>query len=199
MAEILIVEDEDILRRNLAFILNSSGHSVVSAKNGADAIVHLGKRRFDVVVTDLVMPLKGGGELVEYISMNVPGTMVIVITAYPSAESAIGALKHGVVDYLTKPFDPGDLLASIEKSLEKMKEVPFVWERLKPYGLTRKEQEILRAIVEDGITENIVLSERFSIKVSTVKQHLTNIYGKFGVNSKSALVSAVIKAMRQPN
>jgi two-component system response regulator PilR (NtrC family) len=199
MAEILIVEDEDILRRNLVFILNNSGHSVVSAKNGEDAIMHLIKRRFDIVVTDLVMPLKGGSELVEYITENYPGTVVILITAYPSTESAIDALKHGVVDYITKPFDPGDLLASIEKAIEKRKEVPFVWERLKPYGLTRKEQEILRAIVEDGITKNMVLSERFSIKVSTIKQHLTNIYGKFGVTNRSSLMSAVIKAMRKPN
>jgi DNA-binding NtrC family response regulator len=199
MAEILIVEDEEILRRNLVFILNSSGHSVLSAKNGMEAVEYLGKKHFDIVITDLVMPLKGGEDLVEYISMNHPKTVVIVITAYPSAQSAISALKKGVVDYITKPFDPGELLSSIEKATEKKKEVPFIWEKLKPFGLTDKEEEILRVMVEDGITENTVLSEKFSIKISTVKQHLSNIYGKFDVTNRSSLISAVIKAMRQPD
>lgn len=199
MAEILIVEDEAILRRNLVYILRSSGHTVHSAKNGIEAVELIGKKSFDVVITDLVMPLKGGEALVEYISVNHLKTKIIVITAYPSAKSAISALKQGVVDYLTKPFDPEELLLSIEKATERMKEVPFIWERLKPYGLTRKEGEILRVMVEEGITENNVLSERFSIKTSTVKQHLSNIYGKFNVTNRSALISAVIKAMRQPN
>jgi DNA-binding NtrC family response regulator len=199
MAEILIVEDEDILRRNLMFILSSSGHSCFSAKNGMEAVEILGDKRFDIVITDLVMPLKGGEDLVEHIVMNHPETTVIVITAYPSAQSAISALKQGVVDYLTKPFDPDELLSSIKKATEKKKEVPFIWEKLKPFGLTRKEEEILRAMVEDGITENTVLSERFAIKISTVKQHLSNIYGKFDVTNRSSLISAVIKAMRQPN
>lgn len=199
MAEILIVEDEDILRRNLVYILSSSGHEVLSAKNGMEAVKHLGNRRFDIVVTDLVMPLKGGEDLVEYIAVNHPGTMMIVITAYPSAKSAISALKQGVADYLTKPFNPDELLLSIEKATEKKKEVPFIWDKLKPFGLTHKEKEILRVLIEDGITENADLAERFSIKKSTVKQHLSNMYSKFNVTNRSSLISAVIKAMRRPN
>ena len=92
-----------------------------------------------------------------------------------------------------------ELLEYLEELSGKKKEVPFIWEKLKSFGLTRREEEILRVMVEDGITENTILSERFSIKISTVKQHLSNIFGKFDVTNRSSLISAVIKAMRQPN
>ena len=61
MPDILIAEDEDVLRRNLTFIMNSSGYAAVSARTSTDAIELLKKRHFDVVITDLVMPVMGGG------------------------------------------------------------------------------------------------------------------------------------------
>ena len=64
MAEILLAEDEDVLRRNLTFILNSSGYSTVSARTSVEAMELLRKKHFDVLITDLIMPVKGGGELI---------------------------------------------------------------------------------------------------------------------------------------
>ncbi|HCZ10869.1 MAG TPA: hypothetical protein DHV16_01140 [Nitrospiraceae bacterium] len=197
MADILIAEDEDVLRRNLTFIFNSSGYSAVSVRTSIEAIELLRKKRYDVVLTDLVMPVKGGGELIGYISENCPDTSVIVMTAYPSADSAIDAIKKGVVDYFTKPFKTEDIINAVKRALEKKKEVPFIWERLDSLELTQREKDILKMIIEDGITERRDLADKFSIKPSSVKQHLDNLYGKFGVNSMPSLVSAVIKILRK--
>lgn len=198
MAKVLIVEDEDILRRNLTFILSSSGYETLSARTSIEAKELLGKRSFDVVITDLIMPGQGGGELIRHIAAHCPGTAIIVITAYPSADSAIDAVKKGVVDYFTKPFRTDDILAAVKRAMEAKKEIPLIWEKLKPYGLTRKEEELLKLIIEESTNENRELAERLSIKVTTIKQHLENIYGKFGVNNKASLISSVVNILRRP-
>jgi len=198
MADILIAEDEDILRRNLTFILSSSGYAAMSARTSAEAIELLRKQRFDVVITDLIMPVHGGKELIHYVFEHCPETSVIVITAYPSADSAIDAVKKGVVDYFTKPFRTEDILRAVKKAIEAKKDIPLNWGKLASLGLTKKEEDLLRLIIEEGVAETRDLAERLSIKVSTAKQHLENIFGKFGVNNKTSLVSAVIRTLRKP-
>jgi len=197
MADILVAEDEDILRRNLTFILNSSGYSAVAARTSVEAIELLKKRRFDVAITDLVMPVKGGGELIRYITEHCPGTSIIVMTAYPSADSAIDAVKKGVVDYFTKPFKTEEILAAVKRAIESKKEIPLTWEKLAPLGMTRREEDLLRVIVEGGLSETSEIADALSIKATTVKQHLENLYGKFGVKNRTSLVSAVIKLLRK--
>lgn len=197
MADILIAEDEDILRRNLTFILSSSGYAAMSARTSTEAIELLKRQRFDVVITDLIMPVQGGSELVRYVSEHCPETSVIVITAYPSADSAIDAVKKGVVDYFTKPFKTEEILRAVKKALEAKKNLPLNWEKLASLGLTKKEEDLLKLMVEDGVAETRELAERLSIKASTAKQHLENIFGKLGVNNRTSLVSAIIKELRK--
>ncbi len=197
MASVLIAEDEDVLRRNLTFILNSSGYSAVSVRSCVDAIALLKKRPFDVVITDLLMPGPGGAELMNYISQNCPDTGIIVITAYPSADSAIDAVKKGVVDYFTKPFKTEDILKAVNRAMERKKDVRISWEKLSYLGITRREEDMLRLMVEEGVTENSELAERLQIKPATVKQHLDNLYGKLGVGSRASLIAAVFMALRK--
>jgi DNA-binding NarL/FixJ family response regulator len=197
VASVLIAEDEDVLRRNLTFILNSSGYSAVSVRSSVDAIASLRKRPFNVVITDLLMPGMGGSELMRYVSENCPETAVIVITAYPSAESAIDAVKKGVSDYFTKPFKTDDIIRAVAKAVENQRSVPIHWDRLSRMGITKREEEMLMLMVEDGITENLEMAERLQIKPATIKQHLENLYGKFGVGNKASLVSAVFKELRK--
>lgn len=197
MANILLAEDEDFLRRNLAFLLNSSGYSTFPVRTSLDAIELLKKKPFDLVITDLIMPVKGGEELISYISENCSETPIIIITAYPTAESAIKAVKKGVVDYFTKPFKTDEILKAVKKALERKKEVPFVWDKLDSYGITQREQALLKVMIEDGITEHHEISEKLSIKPNTVKHHLDSIYSKFNVNNKAALMAEVIKILRK--
>src|SRR3972149_3520976 len=168
MADILVAEDEDILRRNLTFILNSSGYSAVAARTSVEAIELLKKRRFDVAITDLVMPVKGGGELIRYITEHCPGTSIIVMTAYPSADSAIDAVKKGVVDYFTKPFKTEEILAAVKRAIASKKEIPLTWEKLAPLGMTRREEDLLRVIVEGGLSETSAIADALPLEATTV-------------------------------
>lgn len=197
MPDILIAEDEDVLRRNLTFIMNSSGYAAVSARTSTDAIELLKKKHFDVVITDLVMPVRGGGELIKYVFENHPEVAVIIITAYPSTDSAINAVKNGVFDYFTKPFKTEDILHAVRRAIEQKKEVPFTWEKLKRFEITKREEGLLRLFVEEGMSENKEIAEKLGIKVTTVKHHLENLYNKFNAKNRTSLISTVIKVLRQ--
>jgi DNA-binding NarL/FixJ family response regulator len=170
---------------------------VTPVRNTVDALSLLKEKRFDILITDLIMPAGGGSELITYVTAKCPGTSVIIITAYPSANSAIDALKKGVINYFTKPFKTEDILEAVKKVVEGKKDVPFTWEKLKAFGLTRKEESLLKLIVESGFSQNQELAEKLSIKVPTVKQHLTNVFSKFGVDNKTSLISEVVKALRK--
>ncbi|RJQ50096.1 MAG: DNA-binding response regulator [Nitrospiraceae bacterium] len=197
MPNILIAEDEDVLRRNLTFIMNSSGYTAISARTSTDAIEQLRKRQFDVVITDLVMPVMGGGELIKFIFDHHPDVAVIIITAYPTTDSAINAVKTGVFDYFTKPFKTEDILDAVKRAIEKRKEVPFTWEKIKRFDITKREESLLRLLVEEGVSESKDIADRLGIKTTTVKHHLENLYNKFNVNNRTSLISVVIKALRQ--
>lgn len=197
VASVLVAEDEDVLRRNLTFILNSSGYSATPVRSSVEAIALLRKRLYNVVITDLLMPGQGGGELIKYVSENCPDTAIIVITAYPSADSAIDAVKKGVIDYFTKPFKTEEILKAVAKSMKRQKDIPILWEKLISVGITKREEDMLKLMVEEGITENSDIAEKLQIKPATVKQHLENLYGKFDVNSKASLISSVFMALRK--
>ena len=111
---LLIVDDEPIVRDSLTDSLKDA-HEVVAVGSAEEAICLLGKRDFDFVVTDVRLPGKSGVELVREIKEMKPYVMSVVITAYPSVELAVEAMKQGAVDYLVKPVSAGDLARVIEK------------------------------------------------------------------------------------
>jgi DNA-binding NtrC family response regulator len=119
MAErILVVDDEEIIRDSLTFILRKEGYEVDEAQNGAQALEKIGQTSYDVLVTDIEMPEMRGTELLEKVSVRSPQTFVIIITAYGSIETAIDALHKGAYDYVLKPIEFDDLLFRIKKLIE---------------------------------------------------------------------------------
>ena len=86
---------------------------------------------------------------------------------------------------------------AVKRAMEQKKEVPFIWEKLAPLSVTKREENLLRLIIEEGITENKEIADKLSIKVTTVKQHLENLYIKFGTKNRTSLISAVIKVLRK--
>src|SRR5215510_7788369 len=116
---ILFIEDEANLRHNLGVLLEGEGYQVVSAEDGAEGIRKLRGESFDLVITDVVMPEVDGFEVMEYIKDHAPDTVVVAITAYVSAESAIEALRRGAYDYLAKPFDVDHMQIVVKRALEK--------------------------------------------------------------------------------
>jgi signal transduction histidine kinase len=116
---ILLIEDEARLRDNLQTLLQSEGYCVTTAQNGVEGIKQLRKEPFDLVITDLVMPEVDGFQVLEYLKAYSPETVVVVMTGYVSAGSAIDALRKGAYDYLSKPFEFDLMKATITRALEK--------------------------------------------------------------------------------
>jgi two-component system response regulator PilR (NtrC family) len=119
MAErILVVDDEQIIRESLGFVLKKEGFQVEEAANGREALAKQEGHPFDVVITDIEMPEMRGMELLEQITKRTPQTFVIMITAFASIETAVAALRRGAYDYVLKPIDFDDILHRIRKLLE---------------------------------------------------------------------------------
>lgn len=107
---ILVIDDEKMKRVTLAEDLESQGHTVVTAANGAEGLEKLQAGRFDVVVTDLKMPQVDGIELLKHIKQGPwQDVEVIMMTAYGSIPLAVEAVKLGAFDFITKPFRNEDL------------------------------------------------------------------------------------------
>ena len=118
---ILVVDDEQIIRESISFILQKEGYTVREADNGRAAYDKLVLEPFDPVITNLEMPEMKGIELLERtIQMN-PQTSVIIITAYGSWETAIAALRTGARDYILKPIEFDKLPVKIYRLLGQKK------------------------------------------------------------------------------
>jgi two-component system response regulator PilR (NtrC family) len=118
-ARILVVDDERSLREFLEIFFERDGYSVTTAASVAEALVALDADDFDVVISDVQMGEASGLELLRTVKETAPGCVVIMITAFATAETAIEAMKQGAYDYITKPFKVDELRLVVEKALEK--------------------------------------------------------------------------------
>jgi DNA-binding NtrC family response regulator len=117
MASLLVVDDEPKLRHILRIKLESRGYAVDDAENGRQALEMLESGVYDLVISDIKMPVMDGFELLAAIKeMDYP-CPVIFITAFASIDSAVDSLKKGAIDYISKPFEDSDLFPKIEKAL----------------------------------------------------------------------------------
>ncbi|MCU0962497.1 MAG: response regulator [Pirellulaceae bacterium] len=108
---ILVVDDEEIVRESYRLVLADAGYDVRTVSNGREALEVCRAEHFDVVLADIRMPDMDGLEMSREVVRDFPGTRVIVITGYPSPESAERARRLGVSDYLQKPVPPDQLTA----------------------------------------------------------------------------------------
>ncbi len=127
---VLIVEDEEKMRRILELILSPDGYQIDLAEDGSKALSLLEKYPYDLVVTDLKMPVVDGMEVLRAVNKLSPVVPVVVITAYGSVGSAVEAMKDGAFDYITKPFEKEEIRIVASKAIA--------------YGMLRKENMYLR-------------------------------------------------------
>jgi NADPH-dependent glutamate synthase beta subunit-like oxidoreductase/CheY-like chemotaxis protein/NAD-dependent dihydropyrimidine dehydrogenase PreA subunit len=117
MKPILIVEDEATMRESLRDWLRGEGYEVDTAEEGEEALHKIGEREFGVAVLDLRLPGRDGLAVLREATVQNPELKGIIITAYPSLETAVEAMKIGAVDYLVKPFAPDALKKPIQEVL----------------------------------------------------------------------------------
>ena len=116
--KILVVDDEEIIRDSISYILDSEGYEVDKAENGKIAYEKIKEKHFDLVITDIEMPAMKGTELLEKIKTLDPQTAVIIITAFGSLDTAITALRNGASDYILKPVEFDELLIKVKRLFE---------------------------------------------------------------------------------
>lgn len=117
--KILIVDDEEGLRRLLARVLGKEGFQAVAVGSGEEALIQIAGDDFDLVITDIQMPGMNGLTLMRRLKEFDSALPVIVMTAYGTVENAVEALRIGAYDYLTKPFESDELRLTVAKALER--------------------------------------------------------------------------------
>lgn len=113
---ILVVDDEAVLRNNLVRYLRRAGHDTDGVGSAEEALEALAAREYALVITDLRMPGMGGAALLERVAREQPETLLLVMTAFASLDSALAALRAGAQDYLLKPLS----LEALERKVERL-------------------------------------------------------------------------------
>jgi DNA-binding NtrC family response regulator len=153
---ILIADDQEASRKGLAALIATWGYEVDDAGDGDEALAKAIDHNPAVVITDLVMPKRDGLGLLKALQAELPFTMVIILTAHGTIETAVGATKDGAYDYLTKPVDVARLRLLVEKAIEKgealrevnvlRRRVKAVWGHGRLVGTSRAMQAVFRQI-----------------------------------------------------
>ncbi|HHF7345905.1 TPA: sigma-54-dependent transcriptional regulator [Legionella feeleii] len=118
MSDVLIVEDDPVLREALAETMNLAGHSYLAAKDGKEALAMLERHSPAIILSDVRMDKIDGQQLLAEIQRRNPGVPVILMTAHGSVEDAVAAMRHGAVDYLQKPFSAHALTEKINRYIK---------------------------------------------------------------------------------
>ena len=135
MANILIVDDKEMMRDSLQATLSRAEHEVVVCDNAIKALEQVKKFPFDVIISDLKMPQMDGLGFLDELKKNNNEVPVIMMTAFASISTAVEAMRKGAFDYIQKPFEADAVVAMIERALE--------------HARLRQENEALRVSVED--------------------------------------------------
>lgn len=113
---ILVVDDELMMRKLVEKILIRDGFQVALASDGREALSLLAERKFDIVISDIKMPEMNGFELLQAIKRDYPTTAVIMMTAYGDTYSVKDALLLGADEYVTKPFQSQEIALMVERT-----------------------------------------------------------------------------------
>lgn len=119
IGRVMVVDDEENIRDVLSSYLTTLGYDVVTAQDGEDALKKFGRGGFDLIISDLLMPTIDGLELLKKVREEDKDVIFLMITGYPSIETAVEAIKKGAYDYITKPFHMEDVKIRIERAFEK--------------------------------------------------------------------------------
>lgn len=119
---VLVVDDEQISRDNMAYSLSKLSCEILTASNGLEAVTILEERNVDCIVTDLKMQKMDGLELLNYVQEEWPDTKLIIVTGYATVDNAIGALKKGALHYLPKPINLEILRTTVQEILDQQKQ-----------------------------------------------------------------------------
>src|SRR3954466_9859166 len=118
MPAILIVDDLISIHEMLEAVISPTGYKTAFAPDGEKALTRYKAEKYDLVLADIDMKPMDGITLLKQLKVYDPGSIVVIMTAYASTESAVQALKFGAFDYLQKPFRVDELIATLKRGME---------------------------------------------------------------------------------
>lgn len=118
--DILVVDDAEDAREVIQTLLEDAGYAVSACADVDQALRHLSRTPFDLIITDLRMPKVSGMELIRHVRQHLKDVEIMMITGYPSIEGAVDAVKTGATHYLAKPFTEKELIGAVEGVLDKL-------------------------------------------------------------------------------
>lgn len=204
---VLIADDHAVVRRGLRELINSEPHLEVvgEAENGEQAVRMNQELRPDVVLMDLVMPVKDGLQAIAEISTQNTGAHILVLTSFVEDDKVFGAIKAGALGYLLKDSSPEELLRAIDhvyrgepslhpaiarKLILELNEPPDLPLSREP--LTAREMDVLKLVAQGRTNQEI--GERLVISERTVSNHVSNILSKLHLANR---VQAALYALRE--
>jgi len=174
-----IIDDEPIIHEVLGDLLTSEGYAVVNSSNGEEALEKHSPQAYELILLDLLMPGMDGIEVLKRLKKIDPHSVIIIITAYASVESAISAMKMGAFDYIQKPFKHDELLLTVGRAIEH--------KRLQEENLRLKDELKRKFSFENIIGKSEVMQNVFElIKASAPTRSTILLQGESGTGKELA-------------
>ncbi|WP_159952689.1 response regulator FixJ [Rhizobium sp. 18065] len=197
-----IVDDEEAIRKSLAFMLTMSGHAVRVHESATAFLDFAPNIKSGVLVTDLRMPDMSGVELLRCLTAQKVMLPSIVITGHGDVPMAVDAMKAGAVDFIEKPFEESVLLEALTRASLRLKDklvdledIASVRQRFE--FLSERERQVLNAVVAGLPNKSIAYD--LDISPRTVEVHRANVMSKMKAQSLPQLVRMAMAAGFGPN
>jgi len=191
---VLVAEDHPLMIEAIKIVLaESEDFEVVGvAESGAEVAGLVEQVQPDLVLLDLSLPDVHGLDVVRSLSASKSSALVVIFSAHEEPELIDAALRAGASAFITKRIDPRDLPAALRQAVEPtlfrpMQQTVLVNAKAAPVELTERELEVLDALT-DGLS-NKAIGKRLWLSEQTVKFHLTSIYRKLGVSSRTEAIA----------
>jgi two-component system response regulator FixJ len=188
---VYIVDDDDGMRKSLAFILNTVGLDVETFRLPSEFLATFDAQRSGCLVLDIQLPEMSGIDLLQELRKRDYANPCIIVTGHGTVPVTVDAMRYGAIDVLEKPFHHQRLIASVREaircdSLARHTQREAADVRRRVAELTSREREIMANVVEGRLTKQIATA--LGISTKTVEVHRSNITRKMGVKSVAQLV-----------
>jgi FixJ family two-component response regulator len=194
---IMIVDDDRGFAQSLANMLGASGYRTCVSYDPASALAQSRSHQVDCALIDYNLGATLGTTLITRLREEGHGFPMIMITGYGDVRTATQAMKLGAADFIEKPYEPGELLASIDGAINKARDSSHVADGIREARrmlrmLTERESEIVDAIVAGSSSKQI--AEALGVSQRTVEAHRANVLQKLGISNTASLVRLAVLA-----
>ena len=195
---VLIVDDEQSVRKSLSSVLATYGFRTASCGNAREAMERIQKSAPDCVVLDVRMPDMDGLSLQRMLAQTAVGLPVIMITGHADISMAVQAMRNGAFDFIEKPVDDELLVASITSAIEQRKQTaasgPDEESLMARFGQLTDREKSVAEMVAEGYSSAAIAST-FSISVRTVDHHRASVLAKMQATSLPQLIRYLLQIL----